>query len=132
MTNQTVKTELEARDGVENVRALIKKKKKRLINSTLIENLQSMMENQVEKDEYSLLVALNDNVLLRFDKEIETGRVAFIGPVDGKKETQYGIILDSNKYGDTNGTFNHISYFKTKNTRGIFVGLQDIVTSHRM
>ena len=68
--------------------------------------------------ERSQIIVQGDGVTLTDNR---TGRVAFIGSVDGKTDTQFGIVLDKQFKGDTNGTINNICYFKATNNRGVFI-----------
>ena len=79
--------------------------------------------------ESNVIVAQGDVVTL-FDGR--TGQVAFIGPVDGKEEIQFGIILDKQFTGDTNGTINNTPYFNTTKNRGVFVTKSHIKKSKCM
>ena len=75
------------------------------------------------------LIALGDRVQL---KDERTGRVAFIGPIPNKADTQFGIILDNKFNGDTNGTIDNISYFETTNNKGVFIEKAQITKSKCM
>ena len=80
-------------------------------------------------EEITVLVAQGDAVTLTDNR---TGQVAFVGSVEGKKEIQFGIILDKRFTGDTNGAVNNVCYFKATNNRGVFVTLSQIKKSKCM
>ena len=75
------------------------------------------------------IVTIGDKVTLNDHKR---GEIAFIGSIPGKKGIQYGIILDNEFVGDTNGAFNKIRYFQTKQKRGLFVTKDKIISAKRM
>lgn len=63
------------------------------------------------------VATVGDRVLLTDKKK---GEIGFIGEVDGKKGTFYGIILDD-AVGKNNGSVGQISYFTAEDKHGLFI-----------
>ena len=87
-----------------------------------------MAAESKSEEKCPFIVAIGDKVTLTDNKR---GEIAFIGAISGKIGIQFGIILDNEFIGNTNGTFNKISYFETKSNGGLFVTKDEILSSKR-